>query len=268
MGARTLLSFSAAIVVAAAQLSAQRTGGPPAGPARTVAPIDLTGYWVSIVSMDWRWRMVTPAKGDYAGVPMNAASKSVADAWDPAKDEAAGEQCKSYGAPAIMSVPGRLHITWQDDSTLKVETDAGQQTRLLKFGTPATPAPAAKTPPSWQGISTAQWQMSLPGLPLMLRPQDRAADMPTPPAVRGGTMKVVTNNLRAGYLRKNGVPYSAAAVLTEYWDVTKAGNDTLLTVTQIVDDPTYLRTRRLIAYPFKKEANGDKWDPTPCSARW
>jgi hypothetical protein len=102
----------------------------------------------------------------------------------------------------------------------------------------------------------------------MLRPQDRAADMPTPPAVRGGTMKVVTNNLRAGYLRKNGVPYSAAAVLTEYWDVTKAGNDTLLTVTQIVDDPTYLRTRRLIAYPFKKEANGDKWDPTPCSARW
>ena len=66
----------------------------------------------------------------------------------------------------------------------------------------------------------------------------------------------------------NGVPYSANAVLTEYWDVTKVGNDTLLTVTQIVDDPTYLRTRRLIAYPFKKEANGDKWDPTPCSARW
>jgi hypothetical protein len=259
----------ATLALAAIPLSAQRGGGPSAGPPRTVSPFDLTGYWVSIVHMDWRWRMVTPAKGDYAGIPMNAASKTVADAWDPEKDEAAGEQCKSYGAPAIMSVPGRLHITWQDDATLKVDTDAGQQTRLLKFAAPgATAAPAAKTAPSWQGTSVAQWQMSSPGLPLMLRPQERAANVPAPAAVRGGTLKVVTTNLRAGYLRKNGVPYSANAVLTEYWDVTKAGNDTLLTVTQIVDDPTYLRTRRVIAYPFKKEPNGDKWDPTPCSARW
>ncbi len=159
MRARTI--FAVALLAAIVPLQAQRGGGPPAGPPRTVAPIDLTGYWVSIVSMDWRWRMVTPAKGDYAGIPMNAASKTVADAWDPAKDEAAGEQCKSYGAPAIMSVPGRLRITWQDDSTLKVETDAGQQTRLLKFGAPA--APAAKAPPSWQGTSVAQWQMSPPG---------------------------------------------------------------------------------------------------------
>ena len=265
-GPAMVIALVATLAVATAELHAQRGGGPPPGPARTVAPVDLTGYWVSIVSMDWRWRMVTPAKGDYAGVPMNAASKTVADAWDPAKDEAAGEQCKSYGAPVIMSVPGRLHITWQDDSTLKIETDAGQQTRLLKFGAPAAPAP--KAAPSWQGTSTAQWQFSAPGLPLMLRPQERAADAPAPPPQRGGTLKVVTNNLRAGYLRKNGVPYSANAVLTEYYDLTKNGNDTWLTVTTIVDDPTYLRTRRLIAYPFKKEANGDKWDPTPCSARW
>jgi hypothetical protein len=258
-----------ALCAAAARVDAQRGGGPPAGPPRTVAPIDLTGYWVSIVSMDWRWRMVTPAKGDYLGIPMNAASKTAADAWDPAKDEAAGEQCKSYGAPAIMSVPGRLRITWQDDSTLKVETDAGQQTRLLKFAAAgAAAAPAGKTAPSWQGTSVAQWQMSSPGLALMLRPQERAADVPAPAPVRGGTLRVVTNNLRAGYLRKNGVPYSANAVLTEYWDLTTVGNDTLLTVTQVVDDPAYLRTRRLIAYPFKKEANGDKWDPTPCSSRW
>ena len=145
MRARTL--FAIALVAAVVPLQAQRGGGPPAGPAKTVAPIDLTGYWVSIVSMDWRWRMVTPAKGDYAGVPMNAASKTVADAWDPAKDEAAGEQCKSYGAPAIMSVPGRLHITWQDDTTLKIETEAGTQTRLLRFG-PAQPSVPAAGPPA------------------------------------------------------------------------------------------------------------------------
>jgi len=106
------------IVLAAAALSvqghAQGRGGrggatPPMG--RAGAPIDLTGYWVSLVTGDWRFRMITPPKGDYTSIPLNAEARKVADAWDPAKDEAAGEQCKSYGAPALMRVPGRLHIT-------------------------------------------------------------------------------------------------------------------------------------------------------------
>ena len=72
-------------------------------------------------------------------MPLTDEGKALADTWDPAADEAAGEQCRSYGAPALMSVPGRLHITWADDSTLKVETDAGTQTRLLRFGDAQTP---------------------------------------------------------------------------------------------------------------------------------
>jgi hypothetical protein len=106
---------------------------PPPAPGKPGAPVDLTGYWVAYVTEDWRWRMVTPLKGDAASIPTNAESRTVLNAWDPAKDEAAGLQCKSYGAPAIMRVPGRLHITWQDDLTLKIDTDAGQQTRLLHF---------------------------------------------------------------------------------------------------------------------------------------
>src|SRR5947208_1537515 len=100
-------------------------GGPPPAPLtpKANAPEDITGYWVSVVTEDWRFRMVTPAKGDYASVPLNPEGRKVADTWDPAKDEAAGEQCKSYGAPAIMRVPGRVHITWQDESTLKVDLD-------------------------------------------------------------------------------------------------------------------------------------------------
>jgi hypothetical protein len=78
-----------------------QTRGTPPPTARASAPIDLTGYWVSVVTQDWRWRMVTPAKGDYASIPITIEAKKVGDAWDPAKDEAAGEQCKSYGAPAI-----------------------------------------------------------------------------------------------------------------------------------------------------------------------
>ena len=92
----------------------QAPAEPPPAP-RAAAPIDLTGYWVSVVTEDWRWRMVTPPKGDYASIPINAEAKKVADAWDAAKD-AAGDQCKAYGAPGLMRLPTRLHITWQDDT--------------------------------------------------------------------------------------------------------------------------------------------------------
>jgi hypothetical protein len=237
---------------------------PPPSP-RAAAPIDLTGYWVSVVTQDWRWRMVTPRKGDYEHLPLTPEARAVADTWDPAKDEAAGEQCRSYGAPALMSVPGRLHVTWADDRTLKVETDAGMQTRLLRFGDDATPADAPRT---WQGVSVAQWQTPRPTVPLVLRPAERTADAP-PVVPTGGALRVATTNLRAGYLRKNGVPYSENAVLTEHWDLYERPNgEQWLTITTVVDDPLYLRTARLVAPIFKKEPNGAKWDPTPCSSQW
>src|SRR3972149_2573263 len=89
----------------------------PAPTAQASAPIDLTGYWVSIVSEDWRWRMVTPPKGEYSSVPITEEAKKLADAWDPARDAANGEQCKAYGAAGLMRQPTRLHITWQDGNT-------------------------------------------------------------------------------------------------------------------------------------------------------
>src|SRR5207302_5333422 len=116
-----LLTACIAVFVLSAHLAAQQRGGqgqpaqPPPTP-RAAAPIDLTGYWVSIVTEDWRYRMVTPAKGDFASVPLNPEGTRVGNLWDPAKDEAAGEQCKSYAAPAIMRVPGRVHITWDNDT--------------------------------------------------------------------------------------------------------------------------------------------------------
>src|SRR6202167_1070307 len=111
------------------------SGGPPQAPksAQGSAPVDFTGYWVSVVTEDWRWRMVTPIKGDFASIPLNNEGRKIGNAWDPDKDTAAGEQCKSYGAAAIMRVPGRVHISWADENTLKVETDAGTQTRLFQF---------------------------------------------------------------------------------------------------------------------------------------
>ena len=79
-----------AMIAATAQpqrATGQGRGGPPPT-ARAAAPVDLTGYWVSVVTEDWRFRMVTPPKGDYASVPLNAEGRRVADTWDPSKDGA------------------------------------------------------------------------------------------------------------------------------------------------------------------------------------
>jgi hypothetical protein len=259
-----LIVLIAAMFVAAGH--AQGGRGAPQGP-KAGAPIDLTGYWVSIVTEDWRYRMVTPTKGDYQAVPMSADARKVADAWDPAADEAAGNQCKSYGAAAVLRVPGRLHVTWQDDKTLRLDTDAGMQTRLFRFEA----APAG--PRTWQGDSVALWE----------RPGGRGAggggaggggaaggggpaDAPPP---RGGSLKVMTTNMRAGYLRKNGVPYSENAVLTEYFDVAPQPNgDQLLVVTAIVEDSSYLTQPFVVSSHFRKQADAKRWDPTPCSATW
>ena len=244
----------------AASLQAQPPGPPqPPRPAKAAAPVDLTGYWVSVISEDWRWRMVTPIKGDFASIPVNAEARKIGAAWDPSKDEAAGLQCKAYGAPAIMRAPGRVHITWQDDNTLKLETDEGTQTRLFHF----TQAEQGAEP-TWQGYSVANWERA-----------PRGVEIPDPfPifAVRQGTqgrsLEVLTTNLRPGYLRKNGVPYSAAVTVNEYYDYHKERNgDEWFTVTTIVRDPQYLTGPWITSSDFKKEPDGSKWDPSPCKAR-
>lgn len=235
---------------------AQGRGGaaapaPPLTP-KAAAPTDLIGYWVAIVSEDWRWRMVTPAKGDYASIPLTPAGLKLADTWDPARDEAAGEQCRGYGAPGVMRGPTRLHVTWVDDDTLKLETDFGMQTRLLEFGK----TQAATAAPTWQGASTAEWVMA-------------AAAGRGEGARRFGSMKSVTRRLKPGYLRKNGVPYSGNAVFTEFWDVhTRPNGDQWMVVTNTVDDPVNLQIPWITSLHFKKERDGSKWDPTACSAKF
>ena len=243
-----LLMLAATLSLTPATANAQAGGGRRSRAlARTDIDwrIDLTGQWISAVTDDWNYRILTPAKGDYAGVPLNAEGLKMAGAWDPAKDEAAGEQCKAYGAPAILRFPGRLRISWADTGIMKLETDAGTQTRLFYFNQPENRGGG------WQGVSHAAWDVIGRTGP-----------------VRGGSMKVITTKLRAGYLRKNGVPYSDNAVLTEYYDrTTEPNGDGRLIVTSVVEDPTYLAEPLITNTYFKRENDESGWNPTACSAR-
>jgi hypothetical protein len=183
--------------------------------------------------------MITPRKGDYQAVPMTDQARKIANAWDPVADEASGNQCKGYGAAAIMRVPARFHVTWQDDNTLRVDSDAGMQTRLFHFNS----LPSSPGERTWQGYSTAQWE-------------------------KPASLKVATVNMRSGYLRKNGIPYSENAAVTEYFDIAPLpGGGQVLLVTTIVDDPQYLQQPFIVSSEFKKEADGSKWDPLPCTAK-
>ena len=227
---------------------------------RELAPIDLTGFWVSVVTEDWRYRMVMPLKGDYGSVPLNTAGHKAADAWTP--DQTG--RCEAFGAAAVMRAPGRIHITWEDDSTLKIETEAGAQTRRIRFGSFA----AAPTAASWQGLSVATWDPPPDVIDVLRTGGFDRLDAGQGAAARRAVwtpLKVITTNLRAGWLRPNGVPYSAQAAVTEHFmrfAVPEAGE--WLTVRTVVDDPAYLVQSFLTSTNFKREADGSKWSPKPC----
>ena len=155
-----------------------------------------------------------------------------------------------------MRAPGRIHIIWEDDTTLKVETEAGTQTRLLRFTTTA----AGDSQAGWQGQSAATWEFAGAR-------GGRGGAVAAGP--RAGNLKVVTTRMRPGYLQKNGVPYGANAVLTEYFNRTaEPDGDSWLILTSIVEDPQYLTGPFIRSTLYKRlPENNTAWEPEPCSAR-
>ncbi|MBI4888563.1 MAG: hypothetical protein HY824_15815 [Acidobacteria bacterium] len=294
---RAALCVLVTCLLAPSAVSAQGRGGRGSAPAtaRATAPIDLTGYWTAVITEDWHVRMRTAPRGDFgvgepgvienpgvgllgvgpnpaarSNIPYNTAGAQAAMAWDPAKDEAEGNACKAYGAPGVMRQPTRLHVTWQDDNTLKIDADAGTQTRLFRFGPPQNPGrmdysnatyfppeprtlePPAGTEPSWQGYSMAAWTIA----------------GGTAGVERGGHLKAVTRRLKPGYYWKNGMPYTGSAVLTEYFRTMELPDRSWwIRFTQIVEDPDYLTQPWVVNYAFRKLPDGSAWNPTPCTAR-
>ena len=286
------LLVAGAIFVSTSDLAAQRggRGGGPAGAGQTARarnPVDFTGTWVSVVTEDWRWRMVTAPKDGsaVASIPVNGEGRKAAQAWDLEADNKAGNQCKAFGAGGIMRQPGRIRISWQDDNTLKMEFDAGTQTRLVHFDRAAQP-PAEKT---WQGFSRGD--LEGPGVGRGAAPvgdtRVTGGGLPGAQGVPGGggsglrgsppprgsgrintgaNIKIVTTNFREGYLRKNGVPYSEQAVITDYIHrlPTHPNGDSWLQVITIVEDPRYLSQPYYTSTNFRLEPNDAGFRPTPC----
>jgi hypothetical protein len=262
-GVGGVAAFALVVLLANGGVNArsQAAGGaaqtPGAPTPRALAPLDLTGYWVSVVTEDWRFRMIVPDKGDYSSVPLNPEGRKVLNSWDPAKDQSEGNQCRSYGAAGLLRIPGRLHIQWENDSTLRVDTDSGSQTRLLHFAAANPPVQA----PQWQGYSLVSWEGLRPPPPRTALQDASQVNSPE------GYLKAITTHMKPGYLRKNGVPYSANAVLEEYFDSFKELNgDVWLVVTSVVTDPEYLTQPFITSTHFKKLPSASGWDPTPCRA--
>jgi hypothetical protein len=244
-----------------------RGGGPPAGPARTTAPVDLTGTWVSVVTEDWRWRMMTAPRGangqaDVGSIPATPAARQAANAWDPAREGS----CEAYGVGGLMRIPARFKISWQDDQTLKIESDAGQQTRLLHFAAPGAPAlTSVGQQRTLQGYSIAEWQRSGGALDAFgpnLAPE--GAGRGAAPQ-RWGSLKVSTSNALPGWLSRNGVPYGPNMTMTEYFTrITNKDAGDWFVITTVIEDPQNLNGQWITSTNFKKEANESKWSPTPC----
>jgi hypothetical protein len=311
-------ALAGALLISAAAVAQMpgpaRAAGPPPS-AQKGALVDLTGYWVAVVDQDWRWRMITPAKGDYQGVPLNAAGRKIADQFDPslyggatamapaATGNAGGLRqlpptpigryqvsgiidCRAYGAAALMHMPTRLHISWDNADTLKIETDWGQQTRLLHF-MPNHPyadgqlplliqVQAARTSsspsPSLQGYSVAIWEQpyDLNTQGFQRGPQPRrgggglggAAQRGVTP---GGDLAVVTSDLSPGWLRRNGVPYGSQARVIEHYQtfVDPTGAKWFDVATEVID-PEYLNAPFFTTGDFQQEPDASKWAPHPC----
>src|SRR5437867_8221000 len=245
---------------AAAPAGQRGGGGAGAGSAKAAAPVDITGYWVSIVTEDWIERMCPdcPRSGTGGRGGGGGGFGGGQGAPAPAPTAANADPCRAYGAGGSLRVPGRLDITWADDNTLQIDMDAGTQTRLVHFN-PIQPPSTEKT---LQGYSAGTWEVGGGGGGRGGGGGGgRGGGGAAGGTARWGSLKVVTTNMKGGYLLSSRSSYGDNAVLTEHFTRhTDFGTD-YFTVTAQVDDGNQTR---VTSSTFKKEPNGSKFAPSAC----
>ncbi|HKH73634.1 MAG TPA: MBL fold metallo-hydrolase [Vicinamibacterales bacterium] len=177
------------------------------------AQIDFSGEWAPRFWEDQPERVPGPELGDYLGIPISEAARRRADAWDASIQTLPEWQCRPHSADYIWRGPSNLRVSKEVDpvsreiTAFHAEWLRSVDRAIYLDGRPHPPADALHT---WAGFSTARWD--------------------------GDMLTVTVTHLKEGYLRRNGLPRSDKATLTEHW----IRNGDLLTVMTIVNDPVYL----------------------------
>jgi hypothetical protein len=180
----------------------------------TLAQRDLSGMWAQRFHEDLPERGAGPEIGDYTGLPINDAARLRADSWDASKWTVPERQCEPHPAdygprgPASLRITSTVDPVSQDVIAWSVTVMWSLQQRTIYMD--GRPHPPAIAQHSWQGFSTGEWE--------------------------GDMLKVTTTHLKEGWVRRNGLPRSDKAVLTEYF----IRNDNYLTLVTAIDDPVYL----------------------------
>ncbi len=195
------------------------------------AETDLTGYWSPIMHEDPIFRTAGPSLRDYSGLPINDAARAIADAWNPEDNYKPENQCEMHGAAYIMRSPLRFDLSYDDADTIsiKIELEMGRERKIYLDGRAREPGPATD-----MGHSVGQWD--------------------------GDTLTVTTTHMRQKYIRRNGVPNSEEAVMTEHF--VRHGN--LLTIISIIEDPVFLTAPLVRSVSFNRRDDEFKWIRFPC----
>jgi len=179
------------------------------------AQVDFSGEWAPIYHEDGPERLPGPELGDYTEMPINEAARMAADSWDADRISAVQEyQCRPHGADYALRGLGNVRI-WREIDQATQRTIAFH-THMLAWDSERViymdgrPHPPALANHSFQGFSTGVWE--------------------------GNMLTITTTHLKPNYLRRNGIPRSDLATLTEHWML----HGSYLTIVSVITDPVYL----------------------------
>jgi len=178
------------------------------------AQVNLSGGWGQKLHEDEPERGPGPEIGDYTGMPINDAARMKADTWDAQRWGMVEHECDPHPVDDAVRGPADMRI-WSEGDPFTQAVVAWRTTVRYKL-TQRTiymdgrPHPSANAPRTWQGFSTGTWE----------------ADM----------LQVTTTHMKEGWLRRNGLPRSDKAAMTEYF----IRHGDFLTLVTDVEDPVYL----------------------------
>jgi cyclase len=200
------------------------------------AQIDFSGEWNTRVHEDQPERIPGPMLGDYIGLPINAAARAKADAWDASSQAMPEWQCRPHSADYIWRGPSTLRI-WKEIDTVTRELVAFHAEWLRSVDRPiyldGRPHPDPWAPHTWGGFSTGKWD--------------------------GDTLTIRTTHLKEGYVRRNGIARSDRATMMEHW----IRHGDVLTVVTIVEDPVWLSEPMIRTTNFVPDLH-QQIPPYPC----